>query len=121
VRQWLDSQEQRDLFLCAPVIAELHYGIARLPEGARRDRLTEWVRRVEEEEFLDRILPFDRSAAHEFGRVMTVRRRLGRRLGGPMDALIATIALTHGAVLATRNVHDFEGLGLEIVNPFELG
>ena len=36
-----------------------------------------------------------------------------------MDALIAAIALTHRAILATRDVGDFEGLGLELINPFE--
>lgn len=120
VQQWLDRQEQRDLFLCAPVLAELHYGVARLPAGARRNRLAGWLRYVEEEEFCDRVLPFDRNAAHEFGRVMVLLRQLGRSVG-PMDVLIAAIAMTHDAVLATRNVRDFEGLGLSLVNPFEPG
>jgi predicted nucleic acid-binding protein len=118
VQRWLDEQNQSDLFLCAPVLAELHHGVLRLPSGARQDRLAEWVRHVEENEFVDRILPFDRAASHEFGRVLTLRRRLGRETG-PMDALIAAIALTHGAVLATRNIDDFSGVGLDIVNPFE--
>lgn len=119
VLRWLDEQKQSDLFLCAPVLAELHYGVLCLPSGARQDRLVGWVRHVEENEFADRILPFDRAASHEFGRVLTLRRRLGH-VTGPMDALIAAIALTHGAVLATRNVDDFSGVGLDIVNPFEL-
>jgi hypothetical protein len=118
VQQWLDRQEQSDLFLCAPVLAELHYGVARLPAGARRNRLAGWLRYVEEEEFRDRILPFDRNAAHEFGRVMVLWRQQGRSVG-PMDVLIAAIAMTHDAVLATRNVRDFEGVGLSLVNPFE--
>jgi predicted nucleic acid-binding protein len=117
VRQWLDSQNLQDLFLCAPVLAELHHGVEKLPHGARRNRLAEWVRHVEENEFTDRILPFDRAAAHEYARVVTGRARLGRS-SGPMDALIAAIALTHGAALATRNVGDFDGLDLQIINPF---
>jgi predicted nucleic acid-binding protein len=120
VRAWLDDQVQGDLFLCAPVLAELYYGVELLPRGARRNRLAEWVRYVEEEEFVDRILPFDRSAAREFARVATVLRQRGRSVG-PMDALIAAIALAHGAALATRNVKDFAGLGLDTVNPFQTG
>ncbi len=119
VRQWFDDQEPRDLFLCSPVLAELHYGVERLPQGARRKRLAEWVRRIEEEEFADRILSFDRNAAREFARVAVVRTRLGGS-NGVMDALIAAIALAHGAMLATRNLDDFAGLGLKIINPFEL-
>jgi toxin FitB len=120
VQRWLDVQVQGDLFLCAPVLAELHYGVELLPHGARRHRLAEWVRHVEEKEFAGRILPFDHSAAREFARVAATLRKRGRP-GGQMDALIAAIALTHGAVLATRNVAHFAGLGLDIVNPFEPG
>jgi hypothetical protein len=120
VREWLDSQNQQDLFLCTPVLAELHHGVEKLPRGARRDRLAEWVRHVEENEFPDRILPFDHAAAHEFARVVTTKAWTGHS-SSPMDALIAAIALTHGAALATRNVRDFTGLGLEIINPFAAG
>jgi predicted nucleic acid-binding protein len=38
-----------------------------------------------------------------------------------MDALIAAIALAHSMTLATRNTGDFAGLGLPLVNPFEIG
>jgi predicted nucleic acid-binding protein len=117
VRKWLNTQVQRDLFLCTPVLAELHYGVELLPPGTRRKRLAEWVRYVEEEEFPDRILAFDRSAAREFARVATIQRRRGRA-GGQMDVLIAAIALSHGAVLATRNVIHFADLGLDLINPF---
>jgi len=116
VKLWLDRQQRRDLFLCAPVLAELHYGVERLPAGARRDRLADWVRQVEEE-FADRTLAFDRTASHAFARIVVLRSRLGRAIA-PMDALIAAIALTHDATLVTRDVDDFAGLDLDIINPF---
>ena len=37
------------------------------------------------------------------------------------DAMIAAICLAHDATLATRNVRDFDGLDLKLVNPFEAG
>jgi predicted nucleic acid-binding protein len=117
VRAWLDAQPPEELFLCTPVLAELRYGVERLPAGTRRERLDLWVRQVEEEGFPGRVLPFDRNAAHEFGRVVARRNKLGRPVG-PMDALIASIALAQGASIATRDVSDFEGVGLQLINPF---
>jgi toxin FitB len=120
VRGWLIAQRASDLFICSPVIAELRYGIERLPEGARRSYLEEWLRRIENEGFADRILPFDRRAAHEFGRLVHWRTREGRPIK-TTDAIIASIARAEGATLATRDVDDFAGLEMDVVNPFEFG
>jgi toxin FitB len=117
VRSWYDTQLPADLFLCTPVLAELRHGVELLPVGARRARLEQLVSHIEEEVFLDRILVFDRAAAHEFGRIVARRKRAGRPLM-TMDALIAGIAVSHRAMLATRDVSDFEDLGLDVINPF---
>ncbi len=120
VRNWLDGQRQQDLFLCTPVLAELWYGVERLPSGGRRDRLERWVQNLEEERFENRVLPVDQAAAHEFGRIVAKRTRMGLPIG-PMNALIASIAVCHGAALATRDVPDFEGISLELIDPFAAG
>jgi predicted nucleic acid-binding protein len=117
VREWLDEQSAQDLYLCTPVLAELRYGIERLPSGRKRSLLEETLSELEEQGFRDRILPLDRDAAHEFGRLVAKRERLGRPIK-TMDALIAGIALVHRATIATRDVSDFEGLDLSLVNPF---
>lgn len=117
LRQWVNSQAPHELFLCTPVLAELRYGVERLPPGARRDALEKWVQELEDVGFLDRILPLDRNAAHEFGRIVAMRTRAGWPIP-PMDALIASIALSNGAALATRDTSDFAGLGLNLINPF---
>jgi predicted nucleic acid-binding protein len=116
VRTWLDAQTQDNLLLCTPVLAELRYGIERLGSGKRRRWLEEAVNQAEKE-FSDRILPVDRNAAHEFGRVVARRDRSGRPIG-TMDALIAAIAICHRATLVTRNLTDFAGLDLALVDPF---
>lgn len=67
----------------------------------------------------DRMLPFDESAADAFGEVAAERRRIGRPIS-TADAQIAAIALVRGAMVATRNVRDFEGVGLTLINPWEI-
>ena len=116
VQAWYRAQAEDDLFLCTPVLAELRYGVERLPEGARRNRLEKVIDSMEER-FIDRILPVDRNAAHEFGRIVAGRTQIGRPFE-TMDGLIAAIALSHRAVIATRDVSDFERVGLELINPF---
>lgn len=117
VRAWYDGQALEDLYLCTPVLAELRYGVERLEAGAQRNRLEELVQHIEDDVFLDRILPVDRIAAHEFGRILAARNRRGRPIS-TMDALIGAVALSHGAAVATRDVSDFEGIGLELIDPF---
>jgi len=118
VRAWLDSQPANSLFLCTPVLAELHFGIERLTPGARKTRLSTVVHEFEHSLYRDRILVFDAAAAAEYGRIRANRERLGRPLS-QMDATIAAIALTHRAAIATRDTDDFTDLGLQLINPFE--
>lgn len=118
VRSWLDRHEPKDLFLCAPVLAELRYGVERLPVGRRRAELDRVVSNAEGDLFANRILSFDRESAHEFGRVVATRTGLGRPIS-PMDALIAAIAIANGMAIATRDLSDFADLGIDLVNPFE--
>jgi toxin FitB len=117
VRNWYDSQSLDDLYLCTPVLAELRYGVERLDVGARRHRLEKLIMHLEEDVFPDRILLLDRLAAHEFGRILVQRGRMGRPIS-TMDALIGAVALSHGATVATRDMSDFEGIGLQLIDPF---
>ena len=118
VTAWLNAQAPQELYLCTPVLAELRYGVARLPPGKRRERLDAWVSRLEVEIYRDRILTLDADAAAEFGRLAAAREQLGRRME-PMDALIAGIAASRGASIATRDTMDFDGIGIDLINPFE--
>jgi toxin FitB len=118
VLAWLESQPFNSLYLCAPVLAELRFGVESLDAGLRRDRLRSSIDHLENEGYRGRLLLFDGAAAAEYGRLAVRRKRAGRRME-LMDAMIAAIAVTHRAALATRDVRDFDGLGLETINPFE--
>jgi toxin FitB len=118
VAAWLDAQPAASLFLCTPVLAELRYGIERLAEGRKKRELLNSISRIENELYVGRILTFDQPAAAQYARLAASRDRQGRRIN-QMDALIAAIAATHGASIATRDVNDFSGLNLELINPFE--
>ena len=118
VMTWLNAQPIDSLYLCTPVLAKLHFGAERLDEGKRRDWLRATIDRLENELYRDRILVFDTSSAAKFGLINAARRKSGQTLQ-QMDGLIAAIALTNGATLATRNGKDFVNLGLDLINPFE--
>ncbi len=65
----------------------------------------------------DRMVPFDAAAAPHYADIAARRRRRGRPIQ-VADAQIAAICRSRGAVLATRNLRDFEGTGVTVVDPW---
>ncbi|MFI2703020.1 type II toxin-antitoxin system VapC family toxin [Cellulosimicrobium composti] len=119
VVRWLDGVPPRDVWLTSITIAEMSYGIARLVAGRRRDELVVRVETVLAG-LGDQVLSFDKEAAHAFGAVMAGRDRAGQPIG-TADAQIAAICRVHDATLATRNVRDFVGTGVAVVDPWGTG
>ena len=118
VISWLNRQRAIDLAVTTITLGELAYGVHALPNGERRAELRFTIDRFIDTAFADRVLEFDRLAAATYGAVMADRRRDGRPMSVP-DGQIAAITLRHDAMLATRNLRDFEGCGLLLVDPFE--
>jgi toxin FitB len=118
VKAWTDSQRHSTLYLCTPVVAELRFGLERLGDGRRKSDLRRGIDKVENDLFLGRILPFDLASAHEYSLLMVDRQRKGRPID-LMDGLVAAIARSQGASLATRNTNHFIDLGIDLINPFE--
>jgi toxin FitB len=114
---WIDATRGASQFISSVTEAEILYGIALLPEGKRRDALANAARVAFETHFHGRILPFDSEAAKAFAALAAGRRRAGLPIS-MADAQIAAIARSRGAVLATRNGPDFEGCGVELINPW---
>lgn len=117
VLAWLDELDASEVGTTAITAAELWYGVTRLPAGRGRTDLTEAVRGLLEEDFEERVAPFDAVAAQVYGLVVTDREQSGRPIG-VADAQIAAVCRRLGATLATRNTKDFEGTGVDLVNPW---
>jgi hypothetical protein len=106
-----------ELFVTTITVAEIFYGVELLPPGKRRDKLNSEAEATFSQDFGGRILVFDEMAARQFAQIASSRRKAGRPIA-EFDAQIASIARSNDAVLATRNVADFEGCGIRLVNPW---
>ena len=118
VVNWLAEQERSSVFTTTITQAEVLYGIERLPPGKRRTQFTVAAEKMFTEQFEDRILPFDQLAARAFARIAAGRNAMGRPYSR-FDAMIAAIARSQGAAVATRNTADFEHCGIEVINPWK--
>ena len=117
VLDWLAAQEPSSVFTTTITQAEVLYGIEALPSGKRRTRLLAAVEKMFAEQFGGRILPFDEDAARAFAGMVAVRDAAGRPIS-QCDAMIAAIARSHRAAVATRNTSDFQHCGIEVINPW---
>lgn len=117
VTAWLKAQPSADLFTAAVCQAEILSGLAIMPTGRRRTALEAAARVVFRKELSGRVLAFDTAAAILYADLFAMRRRIGRPTG-KNDLMIAAIARVHGATVATRNIADFAGCGVVLVNPW---
>jgi predicted nucleic acid-binding protein len=118
VRDWMLEQNQTELFTTSITVAEILYGIERLPDGQRKDLLRTAATEVFAA-FENHVLPFDREAAVAYASLVNRRDQLGLPIDG-FDAQIAAICATHHSTLATRNGKDFEHSGITLVDPWKL-
>lgn len=118
VEHWLSTMVGTSVFLTTVTEAELRYGVALMPDGRRRTSISLMLDRILREDFSGRKLPFDTPAAEAFAEIASARRAAGHPMA-QADCMIAAIARSVGAPIATRNVKDFEGCGIEIINPWK--
>ena len=117
VEAWAAGHPLEDLCFSAVGGAELRYGAAILPAGRRRETLVSDIERMLRDAFEDRVLPFDSEAARAYADIAATRRSAGRTVA-PADCQIAAIARSRDMAVATRNVRDFEDIGIKVVDPW---
>lgn len=113
VVEWLRGLDDKDIAICAVTIGEIQAGIekTRKQDASRAQELEAWLSEIERSRA---ILPMDAAAFRMWGRLMH-----GKAPTLAMDAMIAATALTNGLTVATRNVRDFAGFGVKVVDPFD--
>lgn len=118
VAAWIKSQVSETLFVSVVTMGELRRGVTLLAEQSRRR--AELERMIHEKIpawFQDRILPVTRIIAERWG-VLDGERQLAGRPLNMADGMIAATALEHDLTVVTRNVKDFDQLGVTVFNPW---
>jgi predicted nucleic acid-binding protein len=114
VRAWVGEVEDVDLHLSVLTLGEIRKGIESLRsrDPNQADTFASWLHELHKR-FADRILPIDARTAEEWGRLNATTTR------NTVDSLIAATARIHGLTVATRNVRDFEGCGVPVLDPWQ--
>lgn len=120
VAAWFREQVASTLFVAVLTLAEVRRGIIRLPAGAQRAALEEWLERDLVRGFRERILPVDLPVAMRWASLSLDASQQGQSVP-TIDGLIAATALVHGLTVVTRNERDFERCGVRILNPWAEG
>lgn len=116
VLEWLESQNEDDLYLSVLTLGEIRHGVERLLAENKRRKLELWMERDIQERFAGRILPVDATVALTWGRMLAVASR-------PLpavDSLIAATAIAHSLTIVSRNTRDLTDTGAVIFDPWAL-
>ena len=118
VIQWLDAQQEAQLFVSQLSLAELERGVIKLQakDASRARRLGQWLSRLEQR-FAERTLPLDRSVLRVWSQCCAQADLAGQRLA-TLDALLMATAQCHGLTVVTRHVRDFARYPL-VLNPWD--
>lgn len=116
--EWLERQSRAALFTTSVTRGELLYGARLLPDGQRKAALLDALKAMFDLDLAGQILSFDNDAADAYAEIAASRRLAGKPIS-QFDAMIAAVAKSRGASLATRNIKDFIGCGIQVINPWD--
>jgi toxin FitB len=117
VLEWLDGLDEDRCFISVVSIAEIRRGVSLMDNGRKRDALVEWLASDLPQRFEHRVIPVEERVALAWGDLMGDAKRNGRGMSS-MDGLIAATAIAHNLTLATRNIRDFEGFRIDLIDPW---
>ncbi len=120
VVDWPDGQVLESIWTTSVTVFEIRFGIEVLTNGRQRRRLAEAFSKALEEEFENRVLPFDQHASQAAAPIAAHQRRQGRPVE-IRDVQIAGIASACKATLATRNTRHFQARGIQLIDPWKGG
>jgi len=118
VARWLDDQVAESIWITSITLFETRFGLALLPEGARRRRLTACFDDLLISDLENRVLLFDQAAAKQAADLAAQRKFAGQPVD-MRDTFIAGIALARKARIATRNTRHFDDLPGVAINPWD--
>jgi predicted nucleic acid-binding protein len=118
VKRWLETTNRQSQYVSVITLAEIQKGIELLASGRRRTQLENWLADDLETWFSGRILPVDRAVAKCWASLVAQASRIGRPVP-TVDSLIAATAIQRDLTIVTRNVRDFDQLGVELLNPWD--
>ena len=118
VLAWMEAANESLLYLSVLTLGEIRKGVAGVPQSRRRTQLETWLELDLQARFSGRILPIDAPIADRWGLLAAEAKRKGRALSA-IDGLLAATALHHNLTIVSRNVSDFAGTQVPILNPWE--
>ena len=119
VAAFLRKAGKESVFLSVMTIGEICKGINMLPVGQKQGALQHWLDVDVRSWFAGRILPVTESVAERWGHLAATARQHGSALAVVDGVIAATAVVEHDLTLVTRNVKDFSGLGVQLLNPWD--
>lgn len=117
VDSWVRAQDGASLYLSVITIGEFRKGLELCPESKRRRQLQDWLEQDLLSVFSGRVLPVTQAIAERWGEISGRQQTIGRQIS-MADGLIAATALEHGLTVVTRNLKDFSGVGVTLLDPW---
>ena len=115
VLRWFSQRPAGTLYLSVLTLGEIRKGVEALADRPRRLALLDWLETELPAYFAGRILPVDAAVADCWGRLVA---QAARPLPA-IDSLLVATAAQHGLILVTRNLRDTQGLGVQVVSPWD--
>lgn len=114
ILQWVSALPEDALFVSVLTLGEIRYGIDKLSDLNKKEKLRLWLEHELPQRFTQRVLPIDYHVADRWGRL---RHQIKRPIP-IIDSLLAATALHYDLRIVTRNFQDFQYPDLEVINPW---